>query len=96
MTEISSLPLFYMPRIKKPVPGMLNTAIKMFGDQSENTWYVGDREEDKLAATTAKINFCEAEVWLNRFRPVVHFVEQATPQLIDFLHGYTPINRYRD
>ncbi len=74
---------------RKPNPGMLNAAIKGCGreEHRSNYWYVGDREEDKLAAAAAGVNFCDAEMWRNRFRPGMHEMDNTTLQLIEFLEG---------
>lgn len=52
---------------RKPGSGMIELAMDDYGSGLE-TWYVGDREEDALAAAGAKINFMWADVWRDRFR----------------------------
>ena len=42
---------------RKPAPGMLLEAIKASGEAKEDVLMVGDREEDKLAAWAACIDF---------------------------------------
>lgn len=52
---------------RKPDPGMLILAVEEFinywEEDSVKTLYVGDREEDKLAAEAAGIEFIDAAVW---------------------------------
>jgi len=42
---------------RKPGPGMLLEAMETFGVGPKDTLFVGDREEDRLAAEAAKIDF---------------------------------------
>lgn len=52
---------------RKPSPGMIEYLLKEYSLDLKETWMVGDRPEDEEAASKAKINFCFAEVWRQRF-----------------------------
>ena len=58
----------FIGKFRKPQPGMLNAAIRMSGAESEKQsyLYIGDREEDKLAAEAANVSFIRAEIWLKQ------------------------------
>jgi histidinol phosphatase-like enzyme len=45
------------PSWRKPNPGMLDFAMSHYGTSSEDTLMIGDREEDKLAAEAAFVDF---------------------------------------
>ncbi len=47
---------------RKPLPGMLFGAIED-KCQRTDTWMIGDREEDRLAAEAAGFNFLDADEW---------------------------------
>lgn len=55
----------FVGSFRKPQPGMLNAAIKMSGtpERKSEYWYVGDRDEDRLAATAAGVNFMWADIF---------------------------------
>ncbi len=44
-------------RCRKPAPGMLEEALRVFGLSPGETVYVGDRESDRLAAAAAGFRF---------------------------------------
>jgi D-glycero-D-manno-heptose 1,7-bisphosphate phosphatase len=52
---------------RKPGSGMIEMAMDDYGCGTE-TWFVGDREEDALAAAGAGIKFMWADVWRDRFK----------------------------
>jgi D-glycero-D-manno-heptose 1,7-bisphosphate phosphatase len=54
-----------MGSFRKPGAGMLNLALQFY--QPDECWMIGDREEDRLAARAAGINFMWADVWRSRF-----------------------------
>ena len=50
-------------QFRKPNPGMIFAALRAFGEKPTDILMVGDREEDKLAAKNAGINFLDAHIW---------------------------------
>lgn len=78
----------FIGAFRKPQPGMLNAAIKTNGSSDDKSayWYVGDRDEDRLAATAAGVNFLDAAIWRSRFLPGLHELE-VTAEQMKFLEG---------
>ena len=50
-------------QFRKPNPGMIFAALRAFAEKPTDILMVGDREEDKLAAKNAGINFLDAHIW---------------------------------
>lgn len=50
-------------QFRKPNPGMIFAALRAFAKEPTDILMVGDREEDKLAAKNAGINFLDAHIW---------------------------------
>lgn len=48
---------------RKPACGMLLAAMHRYRAQPADTVFVGDRDEDRLAAISAGVNFMPAEMW---------------------------------
>ncbi|KYC42028.1 hypothetical protein WA1_18670 [Scytonema hofmannii PCC 7110] len=75
---------------RKPGAGMINLALKEFdcdGLNMEAAWMVGDREEDKEAASNALIHFCPADLWRSRFTKGIKEFTGLNRDLIWFLEG---------
>ncbi len=52
---------------RKPGPGMLKFAMWQHGFSPQDSFYVGDRQEDADAASSASVHFFWAETWLARW-----------------------------
>jgi D-glycero-D-manno-heptose 1,7-bisphosphate phosphatase len=50
-------------QFRKPNSGMIFAALRAFAKEPTDILMVGDREEDKLAAKNAGINFLDAHIW---------------------------------
>jgi histidinol phosphatase-like enzyme len=50
---------------RKPGPGMLLQAMKDAGASPDETVFIGDSEEDRLAAEAAGVKFVHADVFFN-------------------------------
>ena len=77
---------------RKPDAGMLKLA-KLFvedgGEDIDEVWMVGDRpQDDEQCAINARINFCPADVWRDKFRSGM-FAHEVTPAQLEFLEGVT-------
>ena len=55
---------------RKPGVGMLRAAMMRFQADESSTVFVGDRDEDRLAAVSAGVDFMTAEMWQHS-RPLV-------------------------
>jgi D-glycero-D-manno-heptose 1,7-bisphosphate phosphatase len=53
----------FLGQFRKPNPGMIFAALRAFAKEPTDILMVGDREEDKLAAKNAGINFLDAHIW---------------------------------
>jgi D-glycero-D-manno-heptose 1,7-bisphosphate phosphatase len=69
MLELHGMPVMVnrpnFGNFRKPNPGMINFALKLFKEKPEQILMVGDRPEDQQAAANAGINFMWAEDWRN-------------------------------
>lgn len=54
---------------RKPGPGMLNLSIWFYNSSPGETWFIGDRPEDHMAAEAAGCNYMNADIVRNRFSP---------------------------
>lgn len=52
---------------RKPEPGMLKFAMWQYGVAPQDSFYIGDRQEDADAADAASVHFFWAETWLTRW-----------------------------
>lgn len=52
---------------RKPEAGMLKLAMNRHKQSPQNTWYIGDRPEDEVAAHRAEVKFEWAEQWLKTY-----------------------------
>ena len=53
----------FLGQFRKPNCGMISASLKSFDKDPIDILMVGDREEDKLAAKNAGINFLDAHIW---------------------------------
>jgi histidinol phosphatase-like enzyme len=53
----------FLGQFRKPNCGMISASLKSFAKEPTDILMVGDREEDKLAAKNAGINFLDAHIW---------------------------------
>ena len=68
---------------------MLYLASIDFGINLEESWMVGDFEENEQAAINAKLKgFMPADIWHNRFRPGMYEVRSVTLEQVQFLENY--------
>lgn len=75
-------------KFRMPGAGMLQLASIDFGISLEESWMVGDTEENEQASIIAKLNgFMPAEIWHNRFRPSVYEVKSFTLEQVQFLES---------
>jgi D-glycero-D-manno-heptose 1,7-bisphosphate phosphatase len=61
----------WIGQFRKPSAGMIHAANRLLGSEPIDSghWMIGDREEDKLCAAAAGINFIWADIWRDRFKP---------------------------
>lgn len=72
---------------RKPGFGMITLARQEFNlFDCDDTWLIGDRDEDKNAAENAGISFMWADKWGTRFTSGMQQIE-VTPKELDFLEG---------
>jgi D-glycero-D-manno-heptose 1,7-bisphosphate phosphatase len=74
---------------RKPNPGMIQYVLLLIEDEgktADEVWMIGDRPEDEQSAINARVNFCPAEVWRDRFKTGM-FTHQITPAQLQFLEG---------
>ncbi|WP_445634621.1 D,D-heptose 1,7-bisphosphate phosphatase [Nostoc sp. DSM 114161] len=75
---------------RKPGIGMIQYVRNGYceiSDKIEDCYFVGDRpQDDEQCAINARIDFCPANVWRDRFRPGM-FTHQVTPKQLKFLEG---------
>lgn len=68
--EVSAIVPELIGTYRKPNAGMLNYVMNELeeeGEELKRIWYIGDRPEDKKAATNAGVNFLHAHVWREHF-----------------------------
>ena len=75
-------------KFRMPGAGMLYLASIDFGIDLEESWMVGDAEENELAATNAKLKgFMPSGIWVNRFKPGMYEVRSVSFQQVQFLEN---------
>ena len=75
-------------KFRMPGAGMLYLASIDFGINLEESWMVGDSEENELAATNAKLRgFMPCDIWVNRFKPGIYKVRNVSLQQVQFLEN---------
>ncbi|MBD1879073.1 hypothetical protein [Coleofasciculus sp. FACHB-T130] len=67
---------------------MIFTANRLFGGEpiDPECWMIGDTPEDEQAAAVDGINFMQAQVWRDWFRPGAP-EHSVTPRQLEFLEG---------
>lgn len=69
ISQFSSVPIpaldfgYEGAEFRKPGAGMLKLAMWQYDAQPQDCFYIGDREEDAVAADAARVHFFWAETW---------------------------------
>lgn len=72
VSQVSPVPMsaasfgYQGTEFRKPEPGMLKFAMWQYGAAPQNSFYVGERQEDAAAADAAGIVFLWADTWRDR------------------------------